>query len=76
MISSPDQLPMKLSPVTFLVVGPLLLGLGVVALPGCGSSSQKPSPDGSSNTNPKVLYLANNVVETQVKLVDVEPPPF
>jgi hypothetical protein len=40
--------------------------LGLLALPGC------PSPDG----NPAVLWLALDMVETRVKLVDSEPPPF
>jgi hypothetical protein len=69
---------MKLSPVMSLpacaLVGPLVLG--VLVLPGCSGPSQKPSPDGNSTINPRVLYLANDVFETQVKLVDVEPPPF
>jgi hypothetical protein len=49
-------------------VSPLLLTL--LALPGC------PSSDGNGNANPSVLYLANDMTETRVKLVDVEPPPF
>ena len=44
---------------------PVLLGLGV--LPGC------PGPDDS---NPKVLWLAPDMTEIRVKLVDSEPPPF
>ena len=51
---------MKRTPIT-----PLLLGL--LALPGCPSSS---------NGNPEVLWLANDMVEIRVKLVDAEPPPF
>jgi hypothetical protein len=47
-----------------LPITPLLLGL--VALSGC------PSSDG----NPSVLWLATDVVETRVKLVASEPPPF
>jgi hypothetical protein len=58
---------MTVSPVT-----PLLLGL--LLLPSCSSPSGRPTPD--AGTNPKVLYLANDVVETRVKLVDTEPPPF
>ena len=38
----------------------------LVALSGC------PSSDG----NPSVLWLATDVVETRVKLVASEPPPF
>ena len=45
------------------LLGPLL---GLVALSGC------PSSDG----NPSVLWLATDVVETRVKLVASEPPPF
>lgn len=43
---------------------PLLLGL--LVLPGC--------PGGDSN--PSTLWLAPDMVETRVKLVDVEPDPF
>jgi hypothetical protein len=52
-----------LTPVT--PVTPLLLGL--LVLPGC------PSP---SDGNPKVLWLAPDMAETRVKLVDAEPEPF
>lgn len=45
-------------------ITPLLLGL--LVLPGC------PSSDG----NPRVLWLATDVVETRVKLVEAEPEPF
>jgi hypothetical protein len=48
-------------------LSPLLLGL--LLLPGCPSSEP-------AATNPGVLYLANDMVETRVKLVDVEPHPF
>jgi hypothetical protein len=51
---------MKAIPIT-----PLLLGL--LALPGCPSSGE---------SNPPQLWLANDMVETRVKLVDVEPEPF
>jgi hypothetical protein len=47
-------------------ITPLLLGL--LALPGCPSSG--------GDGNPKVLWLASDMVETRVKLVDVEPDPF
>ena len=40
---------------------------GLLVLPGC------PSP---SDGNPKVLWLAPDMAETRVKLVDSEPPPF
>ena len=43
---------------------PLLLGLLV---PAC------PSSDGK---NPSQLWLANDMVETKVKLIDHEPDPF
>lgn len=46
-------------------ITPLLLGL--LALPGC------PSPN---DANPKVLWLAPNMDETHVRLVDSEPHPF
>ncbi len=46
-------------------ITPLLLGL--LVLPGCPSSS---------DSNPEVLWLANDMVETRVKLVEAEPPPF
>jgi hypothetical protein len=36
---------------------------------GCGGG-------GSAPDAPKVLYLANDMVETAVKLVDTEPAPF
>lgn len=51
---------------------PLLLGL--VALSGC----PKPSPQADAPAaNPKVLWLAPaNKMETSVKLVDTQPPPF
>jgi len=48
-------------------ITPLLLGL--LVLPGC------PSP-GPSNGNPKVLWLAPDMNETHVKLVDTEPGPY
>ena len=38
----------------------------IVLLAGC------PGPEG----NPKVLWLAPDMAETAVKLVDTEPPPF
>ena len=43
------------------------LGLGLVALTGC------PSNDGG---NPPVLWLAPDMLEIHVKLVESEPPPF
>jgi hypothetical protein len=45
---------------------PLLLGL--LLLPGC--------PTDSLPGNPKVLWLAPDMAETRVKLVDTEPGPF
>jgi hypothetical protein len=45
-------------------ITPLLLGI----LAGCPSSS--------GERNPPQLWLANDQVETRVKLVDVEPHPF
>jgi hypothetical protein len=68
-VSILDQMHMKNPPVT-----PPLLGL--LVLSACSSPSGRPNPDGDGNTNPKVLYLANDVFETRVKLVDTEPPPF
>jgi hypothetical protein len=51
-----------------LPISPLLLGLVALSgLPGC---------PGSSDTNPRVLWLAPDMAETRVKLVDTEPPPF
>jgi len=47
-------------------IGPVFLGL----LVGCGGGG------GSGDTNPATLWLANDMVETRVKLVDAEPPPF
>jgi hypothetical protein len=44
-------------------ITPLLLGV----LAGCPSSG---------GSNPRQLWLANDMVETRVKLVDVEPDPF
>jgi hypothetical protein len=49
-----------------LPITPLLLGLLV---PGCPSS-------GPGDGNPKVLWLATDMTETRVKLVDTEPAPF
>jgi hypothetical protein len=46
-------------------ITPLLLGL--LVLPGC------PSP---SSDNPRVLWLAPDMTEIRVKLVDSEPAPF
>ena len=51
-------------------ITPFLLGLVALAgLPGCPSS-------GPSSGNPKVLWLAPDMAETRVKLVDTEPAPF
>jgi hypothetical protein len=36
---------------------------------GCGD-------DGGSDGNPAVLFLASDMDETHVKLIDHEPPPF
>jgi hypothetical protein len=47
-------------------ISPLLLGL--LVLPGC--------PDDGSPGNAKVLWLAPDMAETRVKLVDTEPGPF
>jgi hypothetical protein len=47
-------------------ISPLVLGL----LVGCGGGG------GGSSDNPAMLWLANDMVETRVKLVDAEPPPF
>jgi hypothetical protein len=49
-----------------LPVTPLLLGL--LALPGC--------PGDDHPGNPRVLWLAPDMVETRVKLIDSEPEPF
>ena len=51
-----------------LPITSLLLGLLV---PGCSGSD-----GGSGNRNPKVLWLATDVTETRVKLIDTEPGPF
>jgi|GEM_PF-2391625 len=51
---------MKAIPIT-----PLLLGL----LAACPGGSNGPS-------NPPELWLVNDMVETRVKLTDVEPEPF
>jgi hypothetical protein len=67
-------------PITSLL-GPLL-GLGALSVvPGCPSSSPSQSPrdgnpDDAGDGNPSVLWLATDVVETRVKLVASEPPPF
>lgn len=45
-------------------ITPLLLGM----LAAC--------PGSSGEHNPPQLWLANDMVETRVKLVDVEPEPF
>jgi hypothetical protein len=58
---------MRALPITRLVPGLLLGALGT----GCPASS-----DGPGDGNPKVLWLATNLTETQVKLVDTEPAPF
>lgn len=47
-------------------IGPLLLG--VLALSGC--------PDDGGPGNPKVLWLAPDMAETRVKLVEAEPGRF
>jgi len=44
-----------------------VLFAGLLVLPGC------PSPN---DGNPEVLWLAPDMAETRVKLVDSEPPPF
>ena len=46
-----------------LPITPLLLGLYA-----CGG--------GGNDRNPGQLWLVNDMVETRVKLTDVEPPPF
>jgi hypothetical protein len=45
------------------------LVIGVIALSGCSDSPP-------SAGNPRTLWLAPNVNETHVKLVESEPPPF
>ena len=50
-----------------LPITPLLLGL--LLLPACGGS-------GPGDQNPAQLWLANDMIETRVRLVDAEPPPF
>jgi hypothetical protein len=49
-----------------LLVG--LTGLCGLAATGCSSSG--------NDTNPPVLWLAPDRVETEVKLIDTEPPPW
>jgi hypothetical protein len=52
-------------------IPPLLLGL--LVLPGCPDDTAH--RDGGPG-NPKVLWLAPDMAETRVKLVDTEPGPF
>ena len=40
----------------------------LLALAGC--------PGGGNDGNPATLFLATDMVETRVKLIDHEPPPF
>jgi hypothetical protein len=49
---------------------PALLGV----LVGCGGGGS--APGDAPSTNPAKLWLANDLVETRVKLVDTEPRPF
>jgi len=49
-----------------IAIVPCALG---VAFGACGSS-------GNTASNPATLWLANDMVETRVKLVETEPPPF
>lgn len=46
------------------------LSLAVLAIAGCGGGG------GPSGPNPETLWLVNDGVETEVKLIDHEPPPF
>ena len=52
-----------------LPIIPIIPIISLVALSGCPSSS-------SGDGNPSMLWLATDVVETRVKLVASEPPPF
>jgi hypothetical protein len=45
-----------------------LTPLALLVITGCGG--------GGSGTNPATLWLVNDGVETEVKLIDHEPPPF
>lgn len=60
-----------------LPITPLLLGFLV---PGCSGPSKAPRDadpgDSGPASNPKVLWLASDMTETRVKLVESEPPPF
>jgi hypothetical protein len=47
--------------------------IGAVALPAC--SSPAPRAD-AGPANPSVLWLAPDMMEIHVKLVDAQPPPF
>ncbi|HET7505568.1 MAG TPA: hypothetical protein VFK02_31325 [Kofleriaceae bacterium] len=57
-------------PVTGVAPTRALVALcGLAGLAGCPSSSP-------SEGNPRVLWLATDATETEVKLVESEPPPF
>jgi hypothetical protein len=68
-----------LGPLLGSLLGPLLGLAALSVVPGCPSSSSSPrdgNPDDGGDGNPSVLWLATDVVETRVKLVASEPPPF
>lgn len=43
----------------------------LLVIAGCGGGG-----GGGSGTNPETVWLVNDGVETEVKLIDHEPPPF
>jgi hypothetical protein len=53
--------------------------LGLLVVAGCSGSSSNAHQDAASDapaTNPHMLWLAPDMAETAVKLIETEPPPF
>lgn len=56
--------------------------LALLVIAGCGSNSNahhdaaSDAPGDAPATNPHTLWLSNDLSETEVKLVETEPPPF